>query len=188
MNKKLCFAFAVLLAVPGSLLAQNQSSAQAAPENPITVSEKGLYSFVSGAVVGAAQKMPEENYSFKPTPDVRSFGQLVGHVADANYAFCSMAAGETSPVKGIEKSKTSKADLVAAIKDAVAYCNKTFDGMTDAKGSQMTKFMNFNLAKLTLLSLNTAHSDEHYGNMVTYLRLKGIVPPTSENPPPQAPK
>lgn len=184
MNKKLCFAFAVLLAVPGSLLAQNQSSAQAAPENPITASEKGLYSFVSGAVVAAAQKMPEENYSFKPTPDVRSFGQLVGHVADANYNFCAMAAGEPSPVKGIEKSKTSKADLVAAIKDAVAYCNKTFDGMTDAKGSQMTKFFNFNLAKITLLSLNTAHTDEHYGNMVTYLRLKGIVPPTSESAPP----
>jgi uncharacterized damage-inducible protein DinB len=188
LNKKLCFAFAVLLAVPGSLLAQDQAPAQAAPANPITASEKGLYSFIVGAVVAAAQKMPEENYSFKATPDVRSFGQLVGHVADANYNFCAMAAGETSPVKGIEKSKTSKADLVAAIKEAVAYCNKTFDSMTDAKGSQMTKFRGFDLAKLTVLSLNTAHTDEHYGNMVTYLRLKGIVPPTSETPPPQAPK
>jgi uncharacterized damage-inducible protein DinB len=188
VNKRLCFAFAALLAVPGVLLGQDTSQAQAAPANPITASEKGLYSFVSGAVVAAAQKMPEENYSFKPTPDVRSFGQLVGHVADANYNFCALAAGEANPAKGIEKTKTSKADLVAAIKDAVAYCNKTFDNMTDAKGSQMTKFMNFNMAKLTLLSLNTAHSDEHYGNMVTYLRIKGIVPPTSENPPPQAPK
>jgi uncharacterized damage-inducible protein DinB len=189
MNKKLCFAFAVLLAVPGVLLGQDTSQAQAAsPANPITASEKGLYSFVSGAVIAAAQKMPEENYSFKPTPEVRSFGQLVGHVADANYNFCSMAAGESSPVKGIEKTKTSKADLVASLKDAVTYCNKTFDSMTDAKGSQMTKFMDFNMAKLTLLSLNSAHTDEHYGNMVTYLRIKGIVPPTSENPPPRAPK
>jgi len=60
--------------------------------------------------------------------------------------------------------------------------------MTDAKGSQMVKFRSFDLAKLTLLSLNTAHTDEHYGNLVTYLRIKGIVPPTSENPPGPAPK
>jgi len=152
------------------------------------LSEKGLYSVISGAVIRAAEKMPEENYSFKATPDVRSFGQLVGHVADANYMFCSTASGEANPVTGIEKTKTSKADLVSAIKDAVAYCNKTFDGMTDAKGSQMVKLFNFNLARLTLLSLNTAHTDEHYGNMVTYLRLKGIVPPTSENAPTQPPK
>jgi uncharacterized damage-inducible protein DinB len=154
-----------------------------AAANPITASEKGLYSFISGAVVGAAEKMPETNYDFKPTPEVRSFGQLVGHVADANYSFCSQALGEDDPVKGIEKSKTSKADLVAAIKGSVAYCNQAFDKMTDAKGSEMTKFASFHLARLSLLSLNTAHTDEHYGNMVTYLRLKGIIPPTSESQP-----
>jgi uncharacterized damage-inducible protein DinB len=132
--------------------------------------------------------MPEENYSFKPTPEVRSFGQLVGHVADANYMFCSEAAGEANPMKDIEKTKTSKADLVDAIKGAVAYCNKTYDSMTDAKGSEMVKMFGFNLAKLSLYSLNTAHTDEHYGNMVTYLRLKGIVPPTSESQPAPAPK
>lgn len=173
----------------GAVVAQQAPQAQSAPPNPITSSDRGLYSFVSGAVIAAAQKMPEENYSFKPTPEVRNFGQLVGHVADAQYMFCSLASGEPNPSKGsIEKTKTSKADLVTAVKDAVAYCNKTFDGMTDAKGSEMVKFMNYNLAKLTVLSLNTAHADEHYGNMVTYLRIKGIVPPTSENPPAQAPK
>jgi hypothetical protein len=70
----------------------------------------------------------------------------------------------------------------------VAYCNTTYDGMTDAKGSEMVKMFTFNLAKLTVLSINTAHTDEHYGNMVTYMRLKGIVPPTSENAPPPATK
>jgi len=189
VNKRLCFVFAALMAIPSALLGQEKSQAQAAPPaDPITASEKGLYSFVSNAVLGAAQKMPEENYSFKPTPEVRSFGQLVGHVADASFMFCSQAAGETNPSKDIEKTKTSKADLVSALKDAVAYCNKSFDEMTDAKGSQMTKFRSFDMAKLTLLSLNTAHTDEHYGNMVTYLRIKGIVPPTSENPPAQPPK
>jgi uncharacterized damage-inducible protein DinB len=189
VNKRLCFLLAVVTAVSFVLLGQEKSQAPAVPPmNPITASEKGLYSFVSNAVIGAAQKMPEENYSFKPTPEVRSFGQLVGHVADANYMFCSQASGEANPMKDIEKTKTSKTDLVAAVKGAVAYCNKAFDSMTDAKGSQMVKFMNFDIAKITLFSLNTAHTDEHYGNMVTYLRLKGIVPPTSENPPGQGPK
>lgn len=189
MNKSLCFLFAAVTVVPVALLGQDKPQAPPAPPaNPITASEKGLYSFVSNAVIGAAQKMPEENYSFKPTPEVRSFGQLVGHVADASYMFCSQAVGEANPMKDIEKTKTSKADLVAAVTDAVAYCNKAFDSMTDAKGSQMVKLMNFDMARLTLLSLNTAHTDEHYGNMVTYLRIKGIVPPTSENPPGQRPK
>jgi uncharacterized damage-inducible protein DinB len=177
------------MAVPVVLLGQEKSQAQAPPPaNPITASEKGFYSFVSNAVVGAAEKMPEENYSFKPTPEVRSFGQIVGHVADASYMFCSQTLGEANPTKGIEKTKTSKVDLVAALKDAIAYCNRAFDSMTDAKGSQMVKLFNFDIAKLTLFSLNTAHTDEHYGNMVTYLRIKGIVPPTSENPPGQSPK
>ena len=135
---------------------------------------------LSGEVIAAAEKMPEENYSFKPTPDVRSFGQLVGHVADSQYFFCSTATGETTPVSKAEKSKTAKADLVAALKEAVAYCNKAYAAMTDANGSQMTKLMNFDVAKLTVLSVNTAHAYEHYGNMATYMRLKGIVPPSSE--------
>ena len=189
VNKRLWVVLVASMVVPVALLGQEKSQAQAAPlANPVTVSEKGLYAFVSNAAIGAAVKMPEENYSFKPTPEVRSFGQLVGHVADANFAFCSQASGETNPSKDIEKTKTSKADLVAALKEGVAYCNKTFDGMTDAKGSQMVKFMSFQLAKLTLLSLNTAHTDEHYGNMVTYLRIKGIVPPTSESAPAAPPK
>lgn len=189
MKAKQCFFIAIVAIAPLNLFGQDKPGVSTAPPaNPITVSEKGLYSFLSGAVVRAAEKMPEENYSFKPTPEVRSFGQLVGHVADANYMFCSQASGDANPSKDIEKTKTSKADLVAAVKDAVAYCNKQFDSMTDAKGSQMVKLFNFNLARLTLFSLNTAHTDEHYGNMVTYLRLKGIVPPTSENPPAQAPK
>jgi hypothetical protein len=69
---------------------------------------------------------------------------------------------------------------VIALKDAIAYCNKVYAGMTDAQGSKMVKVMNYDLARLTVLSVNTAHTDEHYGNMVTYLRLKGIVPPSSE--------
>ena len=177
MNKKLCSMLMVLAVAPAALHAQEPA---AASSNPISASEKGFYGVVSGFVVAAAEKMPEQNYSFKPAPDVRSFGQLVGHVADAQYFFCSTATGEPNPKKDIEKTKTAKADLVAALKDAVAYCDKAYAGMTDAQGSQTVKFMNYDTAKLTMLSINTAHTDEHYGNMVTYLRIKGITPPSSE--------
>jgi uncharacterized damage-inducible protein DinB len=176
LKKQLCFMLAAWAAASVAALAQTPP---AAPANPITASEKGVYTFISGFVIAAAEKMPEENYSFKPTPDVRSFGQLVGHVADAQYFFCSTATSEPAPTKAIEKTKTSKADLVAALKEAVDYCNKAYAGMTDTQGAQMVKFMNFQLARLTVFSINTAHTDEHYGNMVTYLRMKGIVPPSS---------
>ena len=175
MTKSLCFLFATL-AAPVAVLAQASAPA---PENPISESEKRVYAMLSSVVVAAAEKMPEESYSFKPTPEVRTFGQLVGHLADSNYFFCSTVGGE-KPASDAEKTKTKKADLVAALKEAVAYCNKTYAGMTDAKGSQMMKMMGFDMAKLTVLAGNFAHNYEHYGNMVTYMRIRGIVPPTSE--------
>jgi uncharacterized damage-inducible protein DinB len=182
MDKRLWILFLAL--APACFVSQAQES-PVTSANPITASEKGFYALVSGEVIAAAEKMPEENYSFKPTPQVRSFGEVVGHVADAQYGMCSTAMGEPNPAKGIEKTKTSKADLVSALKEAVAYCNRAYDGMTDAKGAEMVKMMNYNVAKLAVLSVNTAHTDEHYGNMVTYLRLKGIVPPSSEKRPSQ---
>jgi uncharacterized damage-inducible protein DinB len=189
VNKNLCALFAGLMLSIALPAQQAPQAPSAPPANPITSSERGLYGMLSAPIIRAAEKMPEENYAFKPTPDVRSFGQLVGHVADANYSFCALAIGDPNPAKAIEKTKTTKADLVAAVKDAVAYCNKAFEGMTDAKGSEMIKiFGRFNVARLTVFSLNTAHTDEHYGNMVTYMRLKGIVPPTSESQPAPPPK
>ena len=180
MKKRLCVVFAALMVVPSALLAQEKSPAQAGPPaNPITASEKGFYSFVSGAVIGAAQKMPEENYSFKPTPEVRSFGQIVGHVADASYMFCSQSLGEPNPSKGIEKTKTAKADLVAALKESFAECDKAFDGTTDANVMEMTKGARPRSRIGTLVG-NTTHDNEMYGAMAVYLRLKGIVPPSSE--------
>jgi len=151
-----------------------------APTDPLSTGTKGLYNLVKGNLVKAAEKMPEENYSFKPTPEVRSYGQLVGHVADAQYLFCSAVLGEKNPAPGIEKSKTSKADLVQALKDGFAYCDKAYDGMTDAHAGEMVKFFGREMAKVPVLALNNAHNNEHYGNIVTYLRIKGLVPPSSE--------
>ncbi|MGA2183130.1 MAG: DinB family protein [Bryobacteraceae bacterium] len=179
MNKTLMFCLSVAAAT---------CFAQQPPANPLSGGEKMLYSGASAYVVGSAEKMPEENYSFKPTPDVRSFGQLVGHVADANNMFCGMLLGEPRSTTSVEKTKITKADLVQALKDAVAHCNKAYDGMTDAQAVEILKFMGRDMPKLTVLSVNTMHTAEHYGNMITYLRLKGIVPPSSEPRPAPAAK
>ena len=177
MTKRLLFA---ILGAPVVILAQASTTAAPAPANPISTSQSKMYTMLSGVVVAAAEKMPEANYSFKPAADVRTFGQLVGHLADSQYYFCSSATGENPPAAGMEKSKTSKADLVTGLKDSVAYCSKVYAAMTDAKGSEMTKMMNMEFARITVLAGNVAHDYEHYGNMSTYMRIKGIVPPTSE--------
>ena len=149
-------------------------------ENPLTAWNKYMYKQVGFILVRAAEKMPEENYSFKPTDAVRSYGQIIGHVADAQYTFCSIALGEKRPDLKIEQTKTSKADLTAALKDAFAYCGKVYDGMTDASAVEAVKLMGSEAPKLGVLVVNSAHTMEHYGNLVTYMRLKNIVPPSSE--------
>ncbi|HEY0783422.1 MAG TPA: DinB family protein, partial [Thermoanaerobaculia bacterium] len=127
-----------------------------------------------------AESAPEESYRFKPTEAVRSLGQIVGHVADAQYIFCSMAMGEKNPAPKIEQTKSTKADLIAALKDAFAYCDRAYGGMTDAIGVQTVKAFGRDTPKLGVLMINNIHASEHYGNLVTYLRLKGMVPPTSD--------
>jgi len=135
---------------------------------------------VKNNVIKSADKMPAEFYSFQPTDAVRTFGQLVGHIADANNNFCSGAAGEANPAPGIEKSKTTKADLTAALKAAFDYCDKVYSGLTDAQAVEIIKFRNQERNKLSLLTFNSFHSNLHYGNIVTYMRLKNLVPASSE--------
>jgi len=161
----------------------NSKGEQASPANPFSSFNKFTYARVKTILVSSAEKMPEENYNFKPTEAVRSFGQIVGHVADAQYMFCSLALGESNPGLKIEQTKTTKADLVAALKESVAYCDKAYDGMTDASGAQMVKLFGMDMPKFGALNINNMHDMEHYGNLVTYMRLKNIVPPTSEQPP-----
>lgn len=159
-----------------------------AQDNPYTSFNKRAFAQTKTWLTASAEKMPEENYNFKPTDAVRSFGQLIGHVADAQYLFCSAALGETNPAPGIEKSKTSKADLVAALNAAFSYCDKAYDGLTDVSGVQTVKFFGRDMTKANILTSNGMHNAEHYGNVITYLRLKNIVPPSSEPRPQPASK
>lgn len=152
--------------------------------NPISTFTKGVYGFQKNILLRSADKMPEESYSFRPVDSVRTYGQLIGHLADGQYEFCSVALGEKNPEPNVEKTKTSKADLIAALKMAFAYCDKAYDGMTDASGSQLVKMFGNDSPKLGALEFNNVHNWEHYGNLVTYMRIKNIVPPSSEQTPP----
>ena len=173
--KQTVVTIAVLVLSVGAISAQVPAA-----QNPIAAGQKMLHSMVKNNVIRSAEKMPEENYAFKPTPEVRSFGQLIAHVADSRSAFCSAVLGKPNPAPGIEKTKTTKADLVQAVKDAFAFCDPAYDGLTDAEAGAQVKFFGGNQAKVTVLAFNTAHNNEHYGNIVTYLRMKGLVPPSSE--------
>ena len=148
--------------------------------NPISQGTKGIYAMAKNNVLKSAEEMPEENYSFKPTPEVRSFGALVAHVADAQYEFCAPVAGDGMKSPGVEKNKTSKADIIQGLKDGFAYCDKAYDAMTDAKAGEMIKFFGRQMGKVSVLDFNNVHTFEHYGNMITYLRIKGLVPPSSQ--------
>ena len=167
----------VMLVAASPVLAQQQQSAA----NPAVNGAKSIWQMSSGFVTRAAEQMPESLYSFKPTPAIRSFGQLVGHVADAQYMFCSAALGEKAPVStSFEQTVTAKAALVQAVKDANAYCAKAY-AMTDAAAAApVTLFGSMQTTKIGTLIFNASHDYEHYGNMVTYFRLKGMVPPSSQ--------
>jgi uncharacterized damage-inducible protein DinB len=125
--------------------------------------------------------VPEEHYSFKPTPDVRSFGELVAHVAASQYSTCSRAKGvASSPEAGAAEKMTTKADLVKAIQGSIALCDEAFAGLTDESAVKPIPVGQNQVIPANLLWGNTSHSNEHYGNMVTYMRLKKLVPPSTE--------
>jgi uncharacterized damage-inducible protein DinB len=148
-------------------------------QNPLSADTKFWYTTIKGFVIRAAEKMPEANYSFKPAPEVRAFGQIVGHIADDQYFFCSGVKGESKETQ-IEKTVKTKAELVANLKEAFAYCDAVYDGFTDAHAADKIKTFVGERTKLSMLNFNYAHTYEHYGNIVTYMRIKGLVPPSSE--------
>jgi uncharacterized damage-inducible protein DinB len=155
-------------------------SSAAFAQNPAATAVKGQFAMVSGVLARTAEKIPENLYTFKATPEVRSIAQLIGHIADSHFGICAAAAGEKPAQSGIEKSVTTKAALSKALADSSAYCNKVIDGMTDQKGMEVIKFFTGETPRLMVLTFNIAHSYEHYGNLVTYMRLNKIVPPSSE--------
>jgi hypothetical protein len=147
-------------------------------QNPLSAEVKRMYDGTKNNLTRAAEKVPEDVYSFKPVPTVRTFGEEVGHAAEWNMISCASAKGEpaTNPAAG----KTSKADLIAALKSAFDYCDAVYNSLTDASATQMSDFRGRQQTRLATLYFNVSHNNETYGTMVPYMRIKGIVPPSSE--------
>lgn len=155
----------------------------AAAQNPVSDAVRNNWNGVKRNITQSAQLMPEENYSFKPTADVRSFGEILAHVAGASYVFCASAKNEKAPFTedSFEKSAKTKAQIVKATNDAIAYCDGVFATLTDANAavSVTGPFGGGQTTRINSLLGQIGHDNEHYGNLVTYFRLKNLVPPSS---------
>jgi uncharacterized damage-inducible protein DinB len=135
---------------------------------------------IRSLVLRTAEKVPENLYEFKPTPEVRSLGSVLGHIADGNNLLCGMAGGDKPAPNQVNEKKTTRADLVAALKASFAACDKVFAATTDANATTPVDFFGQKQTRLGMLAFINSHMWEHYGNLVTYMRLKNIVPPSSE--------
>lgn len=162
------------------------ASAQNAPANPLIEVSKRIFNVSKTDILASADKIPADMWTFQPTKEVRTIAQMFGHIADGQYEFCGAIVEGKGVNKGIEKARTTKAELVPALKEAFAYCDSAYAKLTDANAADLVDFFGSKITKLGVMDFNTAHNMEHYGNLVTYMRIQGIVPPSSEPPKPAA--
>ena len=146
----------------------------------LTLEIKELHDKIREDVVRSAESMPAEHFDFQPTPDVRTFGELVGHVATNLYVMCAAAGAENNPQPGlVAETVSGKADLMDALKAAYDYCEEALASLNDVNGlNEVTASREG--TRLSFLVSAIEHTSLHYGNMVTYMQLKGLVPASSD--------
>lgn len=172
----------------GSLLivfAIDASAQTPRPPQTMTLFLQGQYATLKRNLSGAAEKIPAEHFSFRPTPEVRTVAQLFAHTIETQFFFCHAVKGGADPIAGkaLEKTVTDKAGVIQMVKDGFAYCDDVFGSLTD---ESLTAMISIGAAPNTRqaargnqLAMVVVHGNEHYGNLVTYMRIKGIVPPSS---------
>ncbi|MDQ3068609.1 MAG: DinB family protein [Acidobacteriota bacterium] len=163
---------AAVLSLPAGLTAQTPAHTRAGL--------KSTYDIGKGNIIKAVAQIGEDLYAFKPVPEVRSMGQLFGHIANANFMICATAAGEKSPATTNFETVTKKADMEKAIADSFAYCDTVWAKIEGDKGSEAVDVFGMKHTRASAMAFNGAHDWEHYGNVVTYMRLKGMTPPSSQ--------
>jgi uncharacterized damage-inducible protein DinB len=163
----------VLASVAGAQIAADMPNPIAAP-NPLTKTLSIFRSNMQAKIMNAANMMPESGYSYRPTKDVRSFGEIVTHVADISYYLCSNMKGEAPPAAA--KGRASKAEIVSYLKASFAYCDGAYSEFGDAHLNDPADFWGHATNKMFILTQLGNHDALHYGNLVTYLRLNGLVP------------
>ena len=143
-----------------------------------------MYTAVQNNIFAAVEQFPEDKYTWQPTPEVRSWARLIGHLTDDNNGACWSLAGLTErpavvdAPNGVESAanKKAKADLVAGLRASIDLCGKAFAAVSPATMNEPLG----NRSKIGALIYNTSHTNEHYGNLVTYMRLQNMVPPSSQ--------
>jgi uncharacterized damage-inducible protein DinB len=179
--------YAVLLATAMTIgAAPLLAQAPAAPRPPQTFATylQGQYNNIKNNLIRSAEKMPAEHFSFRPSPDVRTYGELFGHTMETQYFYCANVKGGQNPAAGKAFEKvTDKATIVQLVKDAFAYCDDAFAGLTEASATEMITIgvapNQRQVSRANQMTEVVVHGNEHYGNIVTYMRIKGIVPPSS---------
>jgi ABC-type molybdate transport system ATPase subunit len=172
LNRTATFAIAAGLLTLPSLHAQ---------QNPFSDDARQTYALIKGSLLKAADKMPAEFYSFHTVPEVRTFAQMIAHVADGQTRMCGTVKGESPTANA--NTKSTKPELVAALKASFDYCDPVYANMTDVAGAAKVKWAIWDMSKLGLLNWNISHDNEMYGIIGAFLRVKGIVPPSSEGRP-----
>ena len=153
----------------------------AAAQSPLSATgeARALWKSVIGNLNQAATEISESMYSYRPTPDVRSFGELFAHVAGSQKMYCAMALGDKAPGEAdVEKTAKTKAAIVAALKESNDYCERAYS-QTDDNVRAPVDIFGQQHPRFYALIANAAHDGEHYGNIVTYMRLNKLVPPSS---------
>jgi uncharacterized damage-inducible protein DinB len=184
MRPAVIFVVMALLAMPA--FAQGGAAAPAAAQPSAAALmvrlAQGAWASAKRNIVESADQMPEADFNFKPVDSVRSVGQILAHVADSNYFYCARSKGEAPPVPDgtLEKTATTKAAIVKALGESVAYCDAVYAALTPANAAEMVKSGNNQIPRVQPLFSNASHNVEHYGNLVTYFRLKGMVPPSTK--------
>jgi uncharacterized damage-inducible protein DinB len=163
-------ALAALLLLPSAVVAQAPAGVEGA---------RSVHEMVRGYVMATATSTDEELYAFRPTEEVRSLGELLGHIGNASFAFCSTALDEPSPATGNLEEAGSKEALVAGLQAAFDYCDRAYSELSPEQLAEEVTLFGMTGDRMWVLIFNAAHNWEHYGNLVTYLRLNGIVPPSS---------
>lgn len=173
----------VLLVAALAPAAAAQTPSPAPSANPISDGIRGQWNGVKRNIQRSADLMTAEGYDYRPVDGVRTFGEILAHVAGANYAICAAAKPEKTPFTEdhFEKTATTRAAIIKATADGIAYCDAVYAALTDATAGQMvpSPFGPSQMTRTAALLLNSGHNNEHYGNLVTYLRMNGIVPPSS---------
>jgi uncharacterized damage-inducible protein DinB len=180
--------FGVLLGFLSACSLGAQTSPQPSAKDALPAYVRRVYTANRNYLAKSAEKMPEELYGLRPgaQTEVRTFGQIIGHLANYNYRWCSDAKGEPNPGQETDYEKlTSKADLVKALNTALTYCDGAYAALTDATAMDTVQGTTDDgkkvpVLRISRLMINVVHNNEHYGNLVSYMRIKSIVPPSSE--------